>query len=183
MKKLLLLIAFACLPCLAGCPPPKYLPILADLPTKVFDPMLWAFQKTESNFDTDTINRLGYAGILQEGQEMITEANRICKIEGIKKHFIYPMSALDSLQSVQIWYIVHAFHNPWYKHRGVAKRWNPLASERYYTKTKYAIIEALTNQMILKLFEDYQKQLLFYLDYSFIYFIFDTKLTIKKRKL
>lgn len=139
MKKLILLLCFGILPFVAACPPPKVLIILKDDPIYRFDPILWAFQKVESNFDTEVVNSLGYTGILQEGQEMINEANRICRIRGIKKHFTFPDSALDSLQSVQIWYVVQNFHNPKYQLKRATKIWNSRASERYYQKIKREI--------------------------------------------
>lgn len=109
--------------------------IIRSEPVKVFDPMLYAFQKVESNFDTDTINRLGYGGILQIGQEMIDEANRICRIEGINQSFTLT-DRLDSTKSVQVWYIVQNYWNPYYTLRKACHVWNPLASVRYYQKIK-----------------------------------------------
>lgn len=99
-----------------------------------YDPMLYAFQKVESNFNVSVVNWLGYTGILQIGQEMTDEANRICKLTGNPKRFTFPESALDSLQSVQIWYIVQSHWNPTYELKRACKIWNPLASERYYNK-------------------------------------------------
>jgi hypothetical protein len=101
---------------------------------KVFDPILYAFQKVESNFDTDVVNSLGYTGILQEGQEMINEANRINEITGNPKRFTFPESALDSLESVQVWYVVQRWHNPKYQIKRACHVWNPLASKKYYDK-------------------------------------------------
>ncbi len=80
----------------------------------LFDPLLYSFQYIESNFRVDVVNYLGYTGILQEGPEMIAEANRICKMTNIPMQFSFPESALDSLQSVQIGYIVQNYHNPNY---------------------------------------------------------------------
>lgn len=103
---------------------------------KVFDPMLHAFQKVESNFNTDVVNRLGYTGILQEGPEMIAEANRICEITGNPARFTFPGSALDSLQAVQIWYVVQQYRNPSYSLKIACKIWNPLAGKKYYHKIR-----------------------------------------------
>jgi len=102
---------------------------------KVFDNMLNAFMKVESNFDTDTINSLGYGGILQIGQEMINEANRICRIRQICESFTLD-DRLDSTKSVRVWYIVQSYWNPSYGLKKACKVWNPLASNRYYTKIK-----------------------------------------------
>lgn len=114
--------------------------IVRQEPINVFDPMLYAFQGVESSFDVDVVNHLGYTGILQEGQEMINEANRICELTGNPLRFTFPGSALDSLQSVQIWYIVQGFHNPKYELMRAAKIWNPLASEKYLNKIKKVLL-------------------------------------------
>ncbi len=105
---------------------------------KVYDPMLYAFEKVESNFDTDTINRLGYGGILQIGQEMIDEVNRICKIRSINAKFALS-DRLDSTKSVQVWYIVQTYWNPSYTLKNACRVWNPLASKKYYNKIKKLI--------------------------------------------
>jgi len=157
MRRLLLLLCFAILPLVATCPAGGIIYIAESEPIRIFDPMLWAFQKVESNFDSDVINWLGYAGILQEGQEMIDEANRICEIKNMPFFFTYSESALNPNEAIQIWYIVMEHRNPEYQLKSASKIWNPLASQRYYKKTKEALITALTNQMILKLFEDYKK--------------------------
>jgi hypothetical protein len=102
------------------------------------DPMLNAFMQAESNFDTDTINRLGYGGILQIGQQMIDEANRICELTSNPRRFILS-DRLDSLKSVQVWYIVQAWHNPKYDLRRAAKVWNPTASPKYLNKIERLI--------------------------------------------
>lgn len=110
--------------------------ILDNEPIRIFDPVLFAFQKVESNFDTDVVNSLGYTGILQEGSEMIAEANRICELTNNPARFEFPAAALDSLQSVQIWYIVQDYWNPGYSIKKAAKIWNPKASKRYYGKLR-----------------------------------------------
>jgi hypothetical protein len=120
--------------------------ILIELnsPICISDPLLFSFQFVESSFDADTINYLGYAGILQEGQEMIDEANRICKIQDIPLTFSYPESALDSLQATQIWYIVQRYHNKEYHSKKACKIWNPLASVKYRKKIEQTLIDKLT---------------------------------------
>ena len=105
----------------------------------VYDPMLNAFQFVESSFDTDTINRLGYGGILQIGQEMTDEANRICKLTGNPARFMLS-DRLDSTKSVQMWYIVQRYWNPKYSVKTACKIWNPLASNRYFLKVQKAML-------------------------------------------
>jgi hypothetical protein len=102
---------------------------------KKFDPMLYSFQKIESNFDADTINRLGYGGILQIGQEMVDEANRLCELKGNPTRFVLD-DRLDVNRSTHIWYIVQEYWNPKYELKRACKIWNPLASTRYYNKIK-----------------------------------------------
>lgn len=121
-------------------PPYPCISILAPEEIRVFDAKLYAFQSVESNFDTDVVNYLGYTGILQEGPEMIAEANRICRITDNPKTFSFPESALDSLESVQIWYIVQGYWNPEYSLSKACKIWNPLASNNYYLKIKKTIL-------------------------------------------
>lgn len=120
----------------AFCPAEKIIYIEQSEVIQPCDVMLYAFQKVESNFNTTVVNWLGYTGILQIGQEMTDEANRICEVRGNPQRFTFPESALDSLESVQIWYIVQGFWNPTYDLKRAAKIWNPLASERYYNKIK-----------------------------------------------
>jgi len=120
-------------------PPDQVVYIVAPERIIVFDPMLYAFQKIESNFDCEVVNHLGYTGILQEGPEMIAEANRICKLTGNPKRFTFPAAALDSVKSVQVWYIVQDYWNPKYQLKKACKIWNPLASINYYKKIKKAL--------------------------------------------
>jgi hypothetical protein len=139
MRKIMTTLFFSLFAFSLFAPGNKTLVIFAGEEIIVFDPILYAFQKVESNFDTDVVNSLGYTGILQEGQEMINEANRICKMTGNPARFTFPGSALDSLQSVQIWYIVQDYWNPRYEVKRACKIWNPLASNRYYLKIKSAL--------------------------------------------
>lgn len=125
-----------------------YIPIY---PQRV-DPLLIAFYYVESTFDTDTINRLGYAGILQEGPEMIAEANRLCELKGIPYRFTYPASAVDSVQATQIWYIVNSHHNEFYDYSRAVKLWNPLAGPRHKEKIEEALEGALIYSLMKELF-------------------------------
>lgn len=122
--------------CVLVAPPVQTICIDKPEPIRVFDSMLNAFQKVESNYRTDVVNHLGYTGILQEGAEMIAEANRICTMYGKPAIYTFPASALDSTQSVQIWYIVQNFWNPKYELRRACHIWNPLANNKYYSRIK-----------------------------------------------
>ena len=124
----------------AFCPGAKCFYIERQKEIKLFDPILYAFQAIESNFDTDTINRLGYGGILQIGQEMIDEVNRIYKMKGIIKSCTLT-DRLDSTKSVQMWYIVQNYWNPSYEIKKACKVWNPLASIKYYNKIKAKLLK------------------------------------------
>lgn len=144
MKKLLLIIFLCSLISKLSAPPDRCLPIMKGESINPYDNLLHAFQFVESNFDTDTINSLGYGGILQIGQEMIDEANRICKITKNPVRFML-IDRIDSARSVRIWYIVNDYWNPSYDIEKACEIWNPLASENYYKKiTKY-----LENQKML----------------------------------
>ena len=136
MKKMKLLLILSLFCAVLSAPPLKRAVILQPELIRVFDPMLKAFMMIESSFRTDVVNSLGYTGILQEGPEMIAEANRICLIRGIPDRFTFPESALDSLQSVKIWYIVQTYWNPGYELKRACRIWNPLASGNYYAKIK-----------------------------------------------
>ncbi len=136
MKKLLLTIFVAMFFATLYAPGGRaVLTIIEAEKIHVFDKMLWSFMKVESNFDTDTVNRLGYGGVLQIGQSMIDEANRICELTSNPRRFVLD-DRLDSLKSVQIWYIVQAHWNPSYELKRACKVWNPEASVNYYKKIK-----------------------------------------------
>lgn len=151
MKKMKILIIFSFLFGSLTAPPHQELPIKESEPIQPFQPMAMAFQYVESNFDADTVNILGYTGMMQEGQEMINEANRICKLTGNLKRFTFPEAALDSLQSVQVWYIVMDHWNENYKLKRAAHIWNPLANHKYLERLNTATIEALKYDMIKQL--------------------------------
>ena len=101
--------------------------------------MLYAFMKVESDFDTDTINKLGYGGILQIGQEMTDEVNRILKLNGFPAKFTLS-DRLDSLKSVQEWYIVQHYRNASYDLKRACKIWNPKANKKYYLKIQKVLM-------------------------------------------
>ena len=98
------------------------------------DPILRAFMFVESSFRVDVVNYLGYSGILQIGAEMTAEANRINSLTGRAERYTFPASALDSAQSVAIWYVAQNWHNPGYDVKRCAQIWNPLASKKYLNK-------------------------------------------------
>lgn len=136
MQKMMLTILFTILSLRLTAPPDTRLVITEGEAVKVYDPMLNAFMFVESSFDTDTVNKLGYTGILQIGQEMTDEANRINEMSGSPLRFNFPGCALDSLQSVQIWYTVQSYWNKSYSVKRACKVWNPEASNKYYAKIK-----------------------------------------------
>ena len=132
-------------------PPYPELPIVQSESISPHQPLAMAFQYVESSFRTNIINKLGYTGIMQEGQEMINEANRICKLTGNTKRFTFPEAGLDSLQSTQVWYIVMDFHNGSYQLNRAADIWNHLGTPEYIRRLKEATIEALKYNMIKQL--------------------------------
>ena len=134
MRKMALIILITLTTKILLAPGLAELIIVNEAPCYRFDPMLDAFKFIESNFRTDIVNRLGYTGILQLGQEMIDEANRICELTGNPRRFTFPKSALDPIEAVQIWYIVQDYWNPKYDLKKACKIWNPLASKKYYEK-------------------------------------------------
>jgi len=138
--KAMLTILFTILTLNLKAPEYKTIPIPEGEVIKPFDPVLYSFCKVESNFDTDTINKLGYTGLLQIGQEMTDEANRINEMSGNPLRFTFPGCALDSLQSVQIWYTVQSYWNKSYNVKRAAYIWNPKSSINYYLKIKKEIL-------------------------------------------
>jgi len=107
---------------------------IAESKSITYDPILFAFMEAESNFRTDVVNHLGYTGILQIGQEMITDANRI------QKNHVFTLSdALDSTKSVQIWYIMQNHYNRSYTLKNACRIWNSTASEKYIEKIQRII--------------------------------------------
>jgi hypothetical protein len=152
MKHMILIILLTLFSAIAKAPPAILsFPILIAEKIQVFDPMLFAFEYVESSFDPDTINRLGYGGILQIGQEMINEANRLCILYGLPDRFVLN-DRINIHKAEKIWYIVHYHWNPTYKYKKACHVWNPLGSKGYDRKVKDAIIRALYFDMVRKLF-------------------------------
>jgi hypothetical protein len=122
---------------------PEFRTLYLPVPERIwyidnFDKMLYAFMKVESNFDCDTVNYCNAGGILQLRPEMIEECNRILKL--LKQPPKYVLNdRLDSIKSVQIWYIVQRYWNPKYELKRACKIWNPLANEIYYLRIKSTI--------------------------------------------
>jgi hypothetical protein len=100
-----------------------------------YDPMLYSFMKVESNFDKDTVNSLGYGGILQIGSEMIAECNRILGLKRSPLKYVLE-DRLDSAKSVEVWYLIQNWHNKEYELKRACKIWNPLASKEYIKRLK-----------------------------------------------
>ena len=134
MRRMKLIIIITLLTLKAFCPSDEAIRIIKTEPIRPHNKMLYSFQKIESNFNETVVNWLGYTGMLQIGQEMTDEANRLCKLSGNPKRFTFPKCALDSLQSTQIFFIVQDYHNPSYDLRRACFIWNPLASVNYYNK-------------------------------------------------
>lgn len=135
MKTILILILL-CFSLSLSAPPDKRLTIPEGVVITPYDKVLNAFMFVESNYRTDVVNSLGYTGILQIGQEMTDEANRINELSSNPVRFSFPGCALDSLQSVQIWYTVQSYWNKSYSVKRACKVWNPEASNKYYAKIK-----------------------------------------------
>lgn len=107
-----------------------------------YDPILFAFIHVESNNRHDVVNHLGYTGILQIGQEMIDEVNRI------QKDQVFTISdALDSTKSVRVWYCIQSYKNPSYDLKTACRVWNPTASEKYYEKIQKIIVRNQINSL------------------------------------
>lgn len=104
-----------------------------------YDPMLLAFMKVESNFRTDVVNSLGYTGILQIGQEMIDEANRILRMQGRIPEFRIS-ECLDSTKSVRLWYTIQNKLNPSYTLQNACRIWNSQGGDLYYQRIKKAML-------------------------------------------
>jgi hypothetical protein len=141
MKALLILILFLFTSCLSA-PRTNEIYILRAEPVKTFDSILYAFIMTESTNRADAVNSKGYTGILQLGKIMVDEANRICKLTGNPARFNYE-DRLDSLKSIQIWYVVQDYRNPTYDLQKAIKIWNPGSGTQYADTIKKYIKEIL----------------------------------------
>lgn len=88
------------------------------------DNLLLAIMHEESRYNTRAHNvKENALGILQIRPIMIDEANRILKIQG-KSHEFTLQDRLDSLKSVEVYYLVQNFHNPEYEPQKAARIWN-----------------------------------------------------------
>jgi hypothetical protein len=141
MKALLILILFMFTSCLSA-PKQSDMVIVASEPIKTFDSILYAFIMTESTNRADAVNSKGYTGILQLGKIMVDEANRICKLTGNPARFNYE-DRLDSLKSIQIWYVVQDYRNPTYDLQKAIRIWNPGSGTQYADTIKKYIKSAI----------------------------------------
>ena len=133
MKKMITIIIFIFLFLPLHAPEYHYLYFQESEGIRVFDKMLYAFEKVESDFNCDTVNSCNAGGILQITPKMIAECNRITKL--LKIPFRCVLSdRLDSLKSVQIWYIVQNYWNLGYDLKRACKIWNPKGDKRYYIR-------------------------------------------------
>jgi hypothetical protein len=102
-------------------------------PLKSIDKILLAFELTESNMNESVINSLGYAGILQEGQQIIDDANRINELNGNPYRFELS-DRLNQRKAVWIWYTIQNHYNPKYRISTACFLWNYLGGEIYYQR-------------------------------------------------
>jgi hypothetical protein len=102
-------------------------------PLKSIDKILLAFELTESNLNETAVNSLGYAGILQEGQQIIDDANRINELNGNPYRFELS-DRLNQRKAVWIWYIIQNHYNPKYRISTACFLWNYLGGEVYYKR-------------------------------------------------
>jgi hypothetical protein len=141
MKKMTITIILILLFLILKAPERRCLWIERTEPITTFDPMLYAFEKVESDFVCDTINQLGYGGILQIGQEMIDEVNKLCIKHKIPCQFTLD-DRLDRKKSEHIWRIVQYYHNRKYDLQKACLIWNPKANAKYYMRIKKAMLVA-----------------------------------------
>lgn len=62
-------------------------------------------------------------GILQITEDGVREANRICKLLNIKKHFSMN-DRWDPHKSIEMWYIIQGYRNPKYDLTIASRIWN-----------------------------------------------------------
>jgi hypothetical protein len=79
------------------------------------------------------INSLGYAGILQEGQQIIDDANRINELNGNPYRFELK-DRLNQRKAVWIFYTIQQYYNPKYHIKKQCEIWNYLGGEIYYKR-------------------------------------------------
>ena len=131
MKRLLFLILFCFAWKLISAPGHKELIIMQPQKIVPFDPILYSFMKIESNFHADTVNSLGYAGVLQIGSEMIQDVNRICKLKGNPASYTL-QDRFNEGKSIEIWYTIMDYYNPSYDLKRASKIWNSTGGDKYY---------------------------------------------------
>lgn len=97
--------------------------------------LLHAIIQIESRGDPDAINWDEHAmGLLQIRPIMIEEANRILRLQG-KTQSCTLTDALDSMKSIQIYWIVQNFHNPSNDVKIGCRVWNGKSvKNKYYKK-------------------------------------------------
>lgn len=109
---------------------PAELGLIEKLEPEKEDVLLRAVMTIESNCNSMVINHKENAvGILQIRPIMIKEVNRILTLQGDDRRFVLN-DRVDSLKSVQVWYIVQKYHNPDYNPKRAARVWNG-KSEKY----------------------------------------------------
>jgi len=106
------------------------------------DKLLKAIMQVESNYNTEIINYSeNAAGILQIRPICVREVNRILSIQGDENRFSMN-DRMDSVKSVQMWYIIQGYHNPDYDPMLAARIWNggtkryKEMSHQYWLKVK-----------------------------------------------
>ena len=102
-------------------------------PIKSIDKILLAFELTESNLNDTIVNSLGFGGILQEGQQIIDDANRICQKTNNPYRFKLD-DRLNQRKAVWVWYIINEYYNPKYRISISCKIWNSLGGQEYYKR-------------------------------------------------
>lgn len=102
--------------------------------------LLLACIKVESNGNPDAVNWAENAlGLLQIREVMLTEVNRILTLQNVNKHYTRA-DCLDSLKSIEMFYIVQDFHNPTGDIFRGCEVWNGKSKyHKYYSKVKKLI--------------------------------------------
>jgi hypothetical protein len=131
--RLILTILFLFISIRLLAPDAKILYIQKLDPLKSIDKILLAFELTESNMNESVINASGFGGILQEGQQIIDDANRINELNGNPYRFELK-DRLNQRKAVWIWYTIQNHYNPEYRISTAATIWNYLGGEVYYKR-------------------------------------------------
>lgn len=111
--------------------------------SKEEDLLLKAIMYVESNYDVKIVNHKEDAvGILQIRPIAVREVNRILTLQQESDYRFSLDDRIDSLKSVQMWYIIQEYHNPEYDPMLAARIWNggskqykPM-SHQYWLKVK-----------------------------------------------